>query len=154
MSNRYWLLPGLELTPDYSPCVRLVVFLVLGLAILALWHSALHWLVGSAASMLLILRVGMVSSRRRPDFAARRIQRLYCDDGCWRLDLYSGDSGDSVAIHPQSDSVVLPWLVVLRARADHAGQSCTLVLTADAFSAECWRRLQLNLRQTLSARPG
>ena len=59
-----------------------------------------------------------------------------------------------IEILPQPGSVLLPALVILRARAVDYRENCTLVLMRDGFATECWRQLQLNLRQALSAGPG
>ncbi|MCZ6831773.1 MAG: hypothetical protein O7F73_19700 [Gammaproteobacteria bacterium] len=104
-----------------------------------------------AGSLLLILLTRLDLNRPGGTFAQARIRCLGCHEGLWRLEL---DSGECVAIFPRSDSLVLPWLVVLRARVEPTSRSCTVVLTGDAFPAECWRRLQLNLRQTLSVSSG
>ena len=157
MSNRYWQPPGLELAPRPSAHLRLVVLLVLALALVATWVSALHWPVASVLSLLLVLLSGVNCWRRGQHLAGRRIRRFFCEAGCWRLEL-DGEaslmSPEVVAFQPQQDSVVLPLLVVMRIREQAAARSGTLVLFADAFPAECWRRLQLNLRQTLSASAG
>jgi hypothetical protein len=124
--------------------LRGLVILALGLALYALWYSNLHWTACSVASLLLFT----ACVYRRP---AGDIRRLFCEAGRWRVELASGDS---VEVHPRRDSVILPFLVVLRVALPDAGRVSTLMLGADAYPAETWRSLQLNLRQDSPAGPG
>jgi hypothetical protein len=124
--------------------LRVFVFIAAVLAVYALWYSALHWTLCGAASLLLCY---WLAGCRNP----REIRRLQCEAGRWRLVL---DGAATVEAEPLRDSVLLPRLVILRIRPAGTMPVATLVLGADAYPEECWRRLQLNLRQSLSAASG
>ena len=151
MLEKYWRLPGLELAPEFSPCLRRLVYLALGLALFALWLSALHWLASIACSVLLLALAWLNLVNPASPLAQVRVRWLRCNSSAWQLELHSGAT---VEILPQPGSVLLPALVILRARAVDYRENCTLVLMRDGFATECWRQLQLNLRQALSAGPG
>ena len=121
--------------------------LALILSVLALWISALPAWMSGGCSLLLILLGARAMHRAGWRLAASRIRCLECTDGRWRLEL---ESGASLSIFPCSSSLLLPWLIIFRARVDAPGEFCNLLLAKDAFAPESWRRLQLNLRQTLS----
>jgi hypothetical protein len=131
--------------------LRRLVYLALGLALFALWLSALHWLASIVCSLLLLALAALNLVHPGSPLAQGRVRWLRCNSSAWQLEL---DSGATVEILPQPGSVLLPALVVLRARTVDFRESCTLVLMRDGFPAEIWRQLQLNLRQALSTGSG
>jgi hypothetical protein len=150
LSKRYWQPPALELRPGHSRRLQALAGLVLALSLLALWVSALPWWACSVGSLLLLLLGRLDLKSYGWTLAAGRICGLVCIDERWRVEL---ESGERIPIFPCSSSLLLPWLIVLRAGVGASSETCNLVLAQDAYAAESWRRLQLNLRQTLDSSP-
>jgi len=150
LSKEYWHIPDLEIKPGVSIRLRAATLLVLAMALLALWLSDLYWgfcLLGSVSLPIL----GRLDWRCSQTIKQQPVQQLQCRNGRWRVRL---PGADSVLIAPLAGTVLLPWLVLLRCRSSGGGRTVTLCFSSDACSADDWRRLHLNLRQSLLGESG
>ena len=120
------------------------------LALAGLWSSGLAWpvcVIGSVAILFLVCRKLLSPGKLALDGAAW----LNCLGGQWHLRMQSGET-QRCSIAP--DSLVLPFLVILRLSLPASAGPMTLVLARDSVSAEEWRRLQLNLRHGVEVSAG
>ena len=129
---------GSILTLDIAPSrrLRLAVVAMHVLAGLAVWLADLAW--GYRLPMAIVVVISLVVSVRQP---GKISLRCYPDGS---LNIRVGD--DWVGAKLSTDTVVLPWLAVLRYRPEGQSGTETCVVLADSLGKDDFRGLRVWLR--------
>lgn len=131
--------PMLILRPIPSKAMETASLLMHGLALLALWGSALDWPFALAFSALLMEHA--VWRRRRAEGDVHLLQ--WSADGRWRLERADGDVIEAELDIQRSRS--LPWWITLAFRLKD-GRRLDVPLPKDSLELETFRRLRVRLR--------
>lgn len=106
-----------------------------GLAATAIWLTELDWRVRALLGMA--VAISLAYSLRKSSSVTLRCR----DDG--GMDIQSGENWQAVSVRP--DSLVWPWLVVLRYRHEN-GAIVSLPLPQDSLDSTDFRRLKVWLK--------